>query len=259
MTRRIAIAAVLSACFVVLCIVSSVAAQPTADAVAQRAIDVLAGPAWNDARYFAFTFDVEREGKIVASYAQRWDRFTGDYRVSGKNREGEDVLVVMNINTKEGKAWKNGQAVADPKDLLTFGYRRFINDTYWLLAPWKVFDPGVQRTYDGEKPGPDGFVCDVIKLSFDGVGLTPKDIYWLSVTRDGHQMLQWQYVLGGAAEEPTTAVWKDWRTFGGIRLSVEKVFPGHPRRILFENVAVSSSRDDSLFAAPPAAAPTSSP
>ena len=50
----------------------------------------------HDARYFAFSFNVEREGKIVASYAQRWDRFTGDYRVSGKNREGEDIAVVMN-------------------------------------------------------------------------------------------------------------------------------------------------------------------
>jgi hypothetical protein len=122
--RRIAIKAL----FLSL-LVGSAFGQPTADSVSRRAIDVLAGPAWDEARYMAFTFNVEREGKIVASYAQRWDRFSGEYRVSGKNREGEDVLVVMNINTKQGKAWKNGQEVADPKDLLTFGYRRFINDT----------------------------------------------------------------------------------------------------------------------------------
>src|SRR5215213_10999886 len=110
MTRRLAIAAVLS-----VCIVCSISAQPTADSVARRAIDVLAGPAWDDARYIAFTFNVEREGKNVASWAQRWDRYTGDYRVSGKTRDGDDVAVSMNVNTKDGKAWKNGQPVADPK------------------------------------------------------------------------------------------------------------------------------------------------
>jgi hypothetical protein len=89
--------------------------------------------------------------------------------------------------------------------------------------------------------------------------MTPKDVYWLWITRDGRQMLQWQYVLGGAAEEPTTALWKDWRTFGGIRLSLEKVFLGRPRKILFENVAVSSSRDDREFAAPPPPAPSPAP
>ena len=143
--------------------------------------------------------------------------------------------------------------------LLETAYGRFINDGYWLLAPWKVFDPGVRREYAGEKPGPDGALCDVLKLSFDGVGLTPKDVYWLWITRDGRHMVQWQYVLGGAAEEPTTALWKDWRTFGGIGLSLDKPMTGRPLRILFENVAVSPTRDDSQFTAPPAAAPSPTP
>src|SRR4028119_895048 len=139
MTRRFIISAfvVLSSFAAYGQTAPSTADAPTADAVAQRAIDVLAGPAWNDARYFAFTFNVEREGQILASYKQQWDRFSGDYAVSGKNREGEDLRVVMNVNTKQGRAWKNGQPVADPKELLTFGYRRFINDTYWLLMGFK--------------------------------------------------------------------------------------------------------------------------
>ena len=238
------------------------AADEKADAVARELIDSLGGKAaWEKARQLRFDFIVDSEGKRVAEFHHAWDRYTGDYRLLGTDKSGAPYAVYFNVNTREGTAFVNGRPVAgdEKAKLLETAYGRFINDSYWLLAPWKVFDPGVQRTYDGEKPGPDGFVCDVIKLSFDGVGLTPKDVYWLWVTRDGHQMLQWQYVLGGAAEEPTTALWKDWRTFGGIRLSVEKVFPGHPRRILFENVAVSSSRDDSLFASPPAAAPTSSP
>jgi hypothetical protein len=85
---------------------------------------VLAGPAWDKARYFAFTFNVERQGKIAASFPQRWDCYTGDYRVSGRDQSGADVLVVMNVNTMAGHAWKNGAEVQDTAELLNFGYRR---------------------------------------------------------------------------------------------------------------------------------------
>ncbi|HYC59443.1 MAG TPA: hypothetical protein VEK79_07750 [Thermoanaerobaculia bacterium] len=236
MTRRIAIAAVLS-----LCIVSTVSAQITADSAAQRAIDVLAGPAWNDARYFAFTFNVEREGKNLASYAQAWDRFTGDYRVSGKNREGEDVRVVMNVNTKQGKAWKNGQPVADPADLLTFGYRRFINDTYWLLMGFKSFDPGVTRTYDGEKAGACGALHDVVRLSFSNVGLTPGDVYWMWVNRDTGLVDQWHMKLEGSKPEdaPSVVLFHDYRRFDGLLISTRREIQGRGQFILLDDIVVA--------------------
>jgi hypothetical protein len=236
MTRRLAIAAVLS-----VCIVFTATAQPTADDVAHRAIAVLAGPAWDEARYIAFTFNVEREGKNVASYAQRWDRFTGDYRVSGKNREGEDVLVVMNVNTKQGKAWKNGQPVADPKDLLTFGYRRFINDTYWLLMGYKSFDPGVSRQYAGEKTDACGVVHDVVKFSFANVGLTPGDVYWMWVNRDSGLVDQWHMKLEGAKpdEAPGVVLFHDYQRFGGLLISTRREIQGAGQFIRLDDVVVA--------------------
>src|SRR5258708_18609732 len=119
---------------------SSLFAQsPSPDDLAKRAIDVQAGKAWEKARYFAFTFDVDRAGSRVASFPQRWDRYTGDYSVSGKDQQGREFLVVLNTNTKQGKAWINGAPAIDKdlQDMLTLGYRRFINDTYWLLIPLK--------------------------------------------------------------------------------------------------------------------------
>ncbi len=219
MTRSLAIAAVLS-----VCIAFSISGQQTADSVAQRAIDMLAGPAWDDARYLAFTFNVEREGKNVASWAQRWDRFTGDYRVSGKTREGDDVLVVMNINTREGKAWKNGQPVAEPKDLLNLGYRRFINDTYWLLMGFKSFDPGVSREYEGEKTDAAGRVFDVVRFSFDKVGLTPGDVYWMWVNKDTGLVDEWHMKLEGSKPEdpPSVVTFRDYRRFGNLLISTRR-------------------------------------
>jgi hypothetical protein len=235
-------------------------ADEKADQVARELVAALGGEAaWEKARELRFDFVVEREGKRAAEFHHVWDRYTGDYRVLGTDKSGAPYAVYFNVNTREGVAFSNGRAVdgEEKKKLLETAYGRFINDSYWLLAPWKVFDPGVHRDYDGEKPGPEGALCDVIRLSFDNVGLTPKDVYWLWVSRDGRRMVQWQYVLGGAQEEPTTALWKDWRTLGGIALSLEKPISAKPIRILFENVAVSASRDDKDFKPPAAASPSS--
>jgi len=233
-------------------------ADDKADRVAHEFVTALGGEgAWNRARQLRFDFVVEREGKRAAEFHHLWDRYTGDYRLLGADKSGAPYAVYFNVNTRDGMAFVNGRRVEgeEKKKLLENAYGRFINDTYWLLAPWKVFDPGVHRDYDGEKTGPDGVACDVIRLSFDdNVGLTPKDVYWLWVTREGRRMVQWQYVLGGAQEEPTTALWKGWKNVGGISLSLEKTMSGRPIRILFENVAVSTSRDDKDFAAPPAPA-----
>ena len=232
---------VLSAILSLVFVAGAHAQQQTADAVAQRAIDVLAGPAWDQARHIAFTFNVEREGKNVASYAQRWDRFTGDYRVSGKNRDGDDVVVEMNINTKQGKAWKNGQEVADPKDLLTFGYRRFINDTFWLLMGYKAFDPGVHREYTGEKTDACGHTWDVVRFSFDNVGLTPGDVYWMWVNRDTGLVDQWHMKLEGSKPEDEASIvdFKDYRRFGGLLISTRREIRGKGQAIKLDDVSVT--------------------
>ena len=224
-----------------------------ADAVGKELIAALGGEsAWQKARQLEFTFVVDREGKTVARFEHVWDRYTGDYRVKGTDKTGAPFAVYFNVNTRQGKGFVNGKPVEgeELQKLLQNAYGRFINDSYWLLAPWKIFDPGVHLTYDGEKPCPDGGVCDVLKLSFEEVGLTPKDIYWLWITRDGRKMVQWQYVLNGAQEEPTTVLWKDWKNFSGMSLSTDKPMVGKPAVIRFENVSVSPTRNDSLFQAP---------
>ena len=226
-----------------------------ADAVGRELIAAMGGEsAFEKARQFQFDFVVVKEGKAVARFSHVWDRYTGDYRLSGTDKAGAPYVVYFNVNTKAGNVFVNNvPAEGDEKaKRLEGAYGRFINDTYWLLAPWKIFDPGVHLSYDGEKPCSSGGSCDVLKLSFDNVGMTPKDIYWLWITRDGRHMVQWQYVLGGASEPPTTVEWKDWQRLGGMMLSLDKPMTDQPFEIRFENVAVSPTRTDALFV-PPAA------
>lgn len=221
----------------------SAPAQPTADDLARRAIDMLGGAEWEKARYFTFAFNVEREGKIVASYAHRWDRHTGDYRVSGKDPQGNDFVVVMNVNTKNGRGWRNGEEVTDAAEMLRRGYARFINDTYWLLMPLKAMDPGVHRESAGEKTDACGRKYDVVKLSFDpGVGLTPADVYWMWVNRDTGLVDEWHMKLQSSKPEdpPGEVVFHDWRRFGGLLISTRREYRGRPVAIVLGDISVSS-------------------
>lgn len=238
-----------STTLVLLIAICGAAYGQTADDVARRAIDVLAGPAWEKARYFAFTFNVEREGKIAASYPQSWDRYTGDFRVSGKNREGQDILVIMNVNTKTGKAWRNGEEVADPKEQLEFGYRRFINDTFWLLMGFKSFDPGVSRESAGEKKNDCGDVHDVVKFSFEKVGLTPGDVYWMWVNRETGLVDQWHMKLQGSKpeDEPSVVLFHDYRRFGGLLISAKREIKGRNQFIRLDDITVSDKVPPGAF------------
>jgi hypothetical protein len=224
-----------------------------ATAVGKAMIDAMGGTsAWDHARYFHFDFTVVRSGKKVASFSHSWDRWTGRYRVEGEDAHGVPWKAWFNVNTKEGDYWVNGartEGEARAKGLED-AYGRFINDTYWLLAPWKVFDPGVHLEYVGEVKDDRGRSCDEIKLSFDNVGLTPKDVYWMDVDKSSHLMDEWKFVLNGGTDPPTLVEWNDWRKFGGLSLSVSKPILGKPAEIRFENLQVSETPDDAALAPP---------
>ena len=44
-------------------------------------------------------------------------------------------------------------------------YGRWVNDSYWLLAPLKVRDPGVHTKFDGMKES-EGVNCEMLRLRF---------------------------------------------------------------------------------------------
>jgi len=242
----------LSITVLLLIAISGAAWGQSADDVARRAIDMLAGPAWEKARYFSFSFNVEREGKIAASFPQQWDRFTGDYRVSGKNREGKEFLVIMNLNTKTGKAWLDGQEVAEPKELLDSGYGRFINDTFWLLMGFKAFDPGVNREYAGERSTSGGGMQQGVRFSFEKVGLTPGDVYWMWINKDTGLVEEWDMRLQGTKpeDEATPVFFHDYRRIGGLLISTKREIrrkTGAPTFIRLDDVVVSDRAPENAF------------
>jgi hypothetical protein len=232
--------------------VGMAAPDPKAMAVADKVVQSLGGQqAWDATHFLRFDFAVEREGKEVVRRSHTWDKYTGRYRLEAKTKEGKPFVVLMNINTKDGHAWLDGKPLEGPelKDYLERGYGIWVNDTYWLTMPYKLHDPGVNLAYAGEEKDSTQ-TWDKLSLTFDNVGLTPKDKYWVWVNRDSGMVDRWDFVLGGKQEPPSSWMWKGWTQEGGIKLAPERVSMKDKMRIWFPTLTVSGTLPDDVFSKP---------
>lgn len=226
--------------------------------VAEHMMKAMGGrEAFDAPRILAFRWVVERDGKELGNWLHVWDRTTGRYRLEGKTREGEALRVLFNLNDRRGEVWL-GETKLDPEHAATYledAYARHINDSYWLLMPWKWLDPGVHLSYEGEKEL-EGEVFDIVQLTFDnGIGLTPKDRYWGYVSRNDGLMKRWEYVLQTeqgepGVGEPSVFRWEEWkRGAGGILTSGRRVRIGDGPQVVirFPFVEWFHDADDTLF------------
>jgi hypothetical protein len=216
--------------------------DPAADALARRTIQAQGAAAWEKARYFSFTFIVERNGQAAASFPQQWDRVSGDYRVSGLDPKGIPFTVVFNLKTKTGRAWQKGvevKEIAALKDLLALGYRRYTNDIYWLLMPLKMLDAGVHRTSQGERTDAAGHKWDVVKLTFDPSLEINYDV-WAWINRESGLVDEWDMKAPGAAgtEPPVEVFFRDFHRIGGVLMSTRREVKGKNQIVRFDDLQI---------------------
>jgi hypothetical protein len=85
----------------------------------------------------------------------------------------------------------------------------------WDKHAYKLRDPGVHLKYDGEaREGGEAY--DKLALSFESVGDTPGDHYWVYVNRKNHRVEKWAYVLQGTSPPPEVWTWEGWEEHGGL-------------------------------------------
>ncbi len=204
---------------------------------------------WERTRYIEFD---RISGSTRRSH--RWDRFEGDYWVRGPVDDGE-LTALFNVNspTEGQRVWLDGEEVVDEaqsESLVTQAHRWFINDTYWLVFPFKWDDPGVTVRYVGEREE-WGETWEVVELTFEEVGLTPQNRYLAFVDPETGMFELWQYYAAADDEEPRfTNRWTDWRRFGPIVLSMQREMEDGTRGVYFEDVNASTEVPPSAFDAP---------
>jgi hypothetical protein len=153
-----------------------------------------------------------------------WDKHTGDIRIEF-GEQFSDVLI-MNVHTKVGKWWQNGKLVTDQAALdkkLEWGYRIWINDSYWVVMPFKLHDPGVNLTYAREDKSLTGEPVDVITMTFNDVGVTPDNKYELFVDKKTHLIREFAFYKTVDTPKPRFRMpWANYQTYNGVLLADDR-------------------------------------
>jgi hypothetical protein len=185
--------------------------DPQAIILADKVMQALGGRQnWDNTRHITWNFFGRR--------THVWDKWTGNYRL-----EADSLLVLMNLNTLEGKAWIHQKPVTDEAQLSQILQRAksiWINDSYWMFMPYKLKDTGVTLKYVGKKKAKNGVICDVLQLTFEKVGDTPQNKYYVYVDPQTSLVAQWDYFANAVEAIPKMSTpWENWRTYGKIKLA----------------------------------------
>jgi len=194
--------------------------DPRAVALAERVVKRVGGmDAWNDARYITWNF--------FGARTHVWDKQRMRDRIDYTTQDGDDHTYVIDLGTSDGRAWINDKPVTDPDKLdklMEQAYAMWVNDSYWLAMPFKLFDPGVKLRHAGERELEGGVETEVLELTFDNdTGLTPENKYDVFVDPKTTLIVQWDYYKSAAQRGPTLSTpWDGWKRFDGLWFSIDR-------------------------------------
>lgn len=226
--------------------------ETRADSLAMEAYEASGGPdAWAALPYLRFDFGFDREGARSVSRKHLWNRQTGDYRVEWGPSQDSTYVALFNVHDQAGQVYLNGEpvAAAENEEMLQQAYRGFINDTYWLLAPLKMLDPGVARTYVADSSGSG---MEVVQLAFENVGLTPGDRYWMFLDESTGRLREWAFELESGNRG--RFAWTGYETLqtpaGPLHVATRKEAADRPFALLTDNVAAPETVEEGMFTDP---------
>lgn len=204
--------------------------DPRALAIADELVEASGGrEAWEETRYVSWV----NFGKRL----QVWDKATGDVRV-----ENDATVVLMNLDAREGRAWRFGQEITDPADLertLEFGYEAFLLDSHEILLPFLLRDEGFNLEYLGEGEV-EGRPTDILRVTFDEGAPYSRAEYRLHIDRESRLLVQWDYYMDAGDEKPRFYLpWSNYQRYGRIHLSDLRGVKRHQDVRVFDELPAS--------------------
>ena len=192
---------------------NAAASDPQAVAIADQVMIAMGGrKAWDATRRISWNFFGTRT--LV------WDKQAGLCRIEWLKKPRK---VIVNLNDGTGKVYLNDLQQTHPDTLakyLDMGKKVWINDSYWLVMPFKLKDSGVTLKYVGAGKTEGGDVADILQLTFAGVGVTPDNKYHVWVDKKTRLVTQWAFFGKYSDEKPQfTNAWTHYARYGNILLS----------------------------------------
>jgi hypothetical protein len=165
-----------------------------ADELARKMEVAVHKTAWDSTRYVRWQF------RTGTDYL--WDK--QDQRVAVV---WGDTKVILHTPTRQGDAFVGGQLVSDSAEkakLLKKAWAQFANDSFWLCAPMKAFDPGTTRSVVDMPDGSQGLL-----VTYRSGGVTPGDSYLWHLD-DQYLPIAWQMWVSIIPVGGLTFTWEDW-------------------------------------------------
>lgn len=169
---------------------------PAADQLAQKMLEAVNYDAYKDTRFIEWSF-------LDGAHNYKWDKENGKVQVRWDN-----YTVNLNLNRPSKSTVKedNTEVIGDArKDLIETATAYFNNDSFWVVAPFKVFDEGTQRSIVSLEDGSEGLLVE-----YSSGGSTPGDAYLWKLLPNGfpesYQMWVQIIPIGGVE-----ATWDDWK------------------------------------------------
>ncbi|KAA6433172.1 hypothetical protein ACD591_05790 [Rufibacter glacialis] len=216
-------------------------ADPKAAAIAQNVMEALGGQeGWDNTRYLAWTFN---------NQYHVWDKKTNDLRYE----RGDSLVVIYNLDNKEGQVFLRGTQVTDTataNPILRRMYPAWANNSYWLLMPYKLQDPGVTLAYVGEGKTQAGAPAEILQMTFSKVGVTPENKYLVAVDKQSNLITEWSYFSKYTDDTATfTRPWTNYQRYGDILLSSGRS-TDPADRVNIRDIAVPASLPAEVFKSP---------
>ncbi|TGE21453.1 hypothetical protein E5K00_14295 [Hymenobacter aquaticus] len=178
--------------------------------------------AWQQTRLLGWDF-------LDGSY-QLWDKQTGDFRW-----QKDTLVAVYNLNTRQGHTYSKGQDISSTekgKKLLDRMYPIWVNNSWWLLMPFKLKDSGVTLTYKGPGQLMDGSPAEVLNMTFKNVGVTPDNKYEVYVSPRTKLVEEWAYFPKATDAQPAfRRRWTEYKQYGLLKLAADRTDGKDGRRL----------------------------
>ncbi len=139
-----------------------------ADNLARKMKASLNGKAWDETGAVAFNFFGNQH---------LWDRKRQLSKVVW-----DDYEVLVDLTTREGVAMYRGEILTgkDATETIDKAWKKWVNDAFWLTAPFKAFDTGVTRELVIDKAGDS-----TLMIQYQTGGNTPGDAYLWKLDETG--------------------------------------------------------------------------
>lgn len=189
---------------------------------------------WDNAHFISWVFAGRR--------THYWDKWTGNIRIESS---ADSTIYLMNINTMQGKVKKANKIVDAPEqltELLKNGKSMWINDSYWLVMPFKMKDDGVTLKYIGQENTKSGRPAEVVSMTFEKVGDTPDNKYLVYIDQESKLVSEWAFFKDSQQDTANFVMpWNNYQKYGNLLLSSDR------DRLQLTEISVEENMPDSIF------------